>query len=700
MVLRVEDTDAERSEERHLERLLADLRWLGVEWDEGPDVGGPHGPYRQSERGAVYAAAIARLRAARARLPVLLHAGGTRAVAPRAAGRGPPAALRGHLRVARGRRGRAAHRAGAGACHALPRPRRARRRIRRPDPRAAALRDRRHRGLRREPRRRLGGVLPRQCRGRRRDGRDARAAWRRSPRQHAAADPAARGARPARAALRAPAAAARCRRARRSRSATARPGCTTCASRATCRARSGITWCGWDTPAARDEWLEADAMPAHFDLGRSSRSAARFDEAQLRHWQREAVTHASVDALVAWLGARLDALGDAARKVGVRAAVRGNLLFPADAEPLVAVGLRASRRAGRGRRGGRHRRGRRRVLRHARSASGRRTRENSRPGPARSARPPAARARRSTCRCAAALTGMTHGPELAPLAALMGRERVAARLARPRGGPARRRDGTGFRRHWTMLQIHNSLTGRKEAFRPIVPGEVRMYVCGMTVYDYCHLGHARMLIAFDVARRHLRPRATASPSCATSPTSTTRSSSAPPRTASRWTRSPSGSSAPTTRTARRSASARADHEPRATEYLPQIIAMIGDADREGPRLRRRQRRRVLLRVELRAVRAALGQAARGPARRRAHRGGRGEARSARLRAVEGGEARRAVLGFAVGRRPARAGTSSARPCRWTCSGPTSTSTAAAWTSSSRITRTRSRRPARPATRNS
>ena len=54
-----------------------------------------------------------------------------------------------------------------------------------------------------------------------------------------------------------------------------------------------------------------------------------------------------------------------------------------------------------------------------------------------------------------------------------------------------------------MLQIHNSLTGRKETFQPIRPGEVRMYVCGMTVYDYCHLGHARMLVVFDVVRRHL-----------------------------------------------------------------------------------------------------------------------------------------------------------------------------------------------------
>ncbi|HSN70127.1 MAG TPA: cysteine--tRNA ligase [Steroidobacteraceae bacterium] len=54
-----------------------------------------------------------------------------------------------------------------------------------------------------------------------------------------------------------------------------------------------------------------------------------------------------------------------------------------------------------------------------------------------------------------------------------------------------------------MLEIHNSLTGRKEPFEPLTPGRVRMYVCGVTVYDYCHLGHARMLIAFDVVRRYI-----------------------------------------------------------------------------------------------------------------------------------------------------------------------------------------------------
>ena len=60
-MLRVEDTDAGRSEERLLEQLLADLRWLGLEWDEGPDVGGAHGPYRQSERADVYSAAVGAL---------------------------------------------------------------------------------------------------------------------------------------------------------------------------------------------------------------------------------------------------------------------------------------------------------------------------------------------------------------------------------------------------------------------------------------------------------------------------------------------------------------------------------------------------------------------------------------------------------------------------------------------------------------
>ncbi len=55
-----------------------------------------------------------------------------------------------------------------------------------------------------------------------------------------------------------------------------------------------------------------------------------------------------------------------------------------------------------------------------------------------------------------------------------------------------------------MLKIYNSLSKQKEEFKPIEPGKVRMYVCGMTVYDLCHVGHARVLVVFDMIARHLR----------------------------------------------------------------------------------------------------------------------------------------------------------------------------------------------------
>jgi cysteinyl-tRNA synthetase len=58
----------------------------------------------------------------------------------------------------------------------------------------------------------------------------------------------------------------------------------------------------------------------------------------------------------------------------------------------------------------------------------------------------------------------------------------------------------------SKVTIFNTLTGQKEAFKPLVPGKVRMYVCGMTVYDYCHLGHARVMVVFDMVVRYLRAR--------------------------------------------------------------------------------------------------------------------------------------------------------------------------------------------------
>jgi glutamyl-tRNA synthetase len=177
----------------------------------------------------------------------------------------------------------------------------------------------------------------------------------------------------------------------------------------------------------RDEWLDLAEMPAHFDLGRTSRSAARFDEAQLRHWQREAVTRASVDSLVGWLGPRLEPFASHERKVEFVAAVRGNLLFPVDAEPLVRAVCEelvtldedaevAVAGAGPG---------------FFRQAAGE-WESNAGDFKAWARAVAAATAQKGAALympLRAALTGTTHGPELAPLVALMGPERVAARLA-------------------------------------------------------------------------------------------------------------------------------------------------------------------------------------------------------------------------------------------------------------------------------
>jgi cysteinyl-tRNA synthetase len=125
-----------------------------------------------------------------------------------------------------------------------------------------------------------------------------------------------------------------------------------------------------------------------------------------------------------------------------------------------------------------------------------------------------------------------------------------------------------------MLQIHNSLTGRKETFTPIRPGEVRMYVCGMTVYDYCHLGHARVMIVFDVVRRHLE-------ASGYRVTFVCNITDIDDKIIQRANENGEPMSALTERFIRayhEDSEAlgvrRADHEPRATEYVAQIVAMV------------------------------------------------------------------------------------------------------------------------------
>ncbi|HMK56909.1 MAG TPA: class I tRNA ligase family protein, partial [Dissulfurispiraceae bacterium] len=54
------------------------------------------------------------------------------------------------------------------------------------------------------------------------------------------------------------------------------------------------------------------------------------------------------------------------------------------------------------------------------------------------------------------------------------------------------------------MKIFNTLTGSKEDFVPLAPGKIGMYACGVTVYDYCHIGHARSAIVFDIMSRYFR----------------------------------------------------------------------------------------------------------------------------------------------------------------------------------------------------
>jgi len=131
------------------------------------------------------------------------------------------------------------------------------------------------------------------------------------------------------------------------------------------------------------------------------------------------------------------------------------------------------------------------------------------------------------------------------------------------------------------LRLHNTLTRRLEAFAPIEPGHVRMYVCGITVYDLCHMGHARMMMAFDVVYRWLRAsgwRVTYVRNItdiddkiikrALERGLTIRALTDEMIAAMRRDIAAIGIEAPT-------------HEPRATDYVPQMLGMIGRLEANG-----------------------------------------------------------------------------------------------------------------------
>jgi cysteinyl-tRNA synthetase len=132
-----------------------------------------------------------------------------------------------------------------------------------------------------------------------------------------------------------------------------------------------------------------------------------------------------------------------------------------------------------------------------------------------------------------------------------------------------------------MLKIFNSLAREKQIFVPMRPGQVRMYVCGMTVYDYCHLGHARVMVVFDMVRRWLR----ASGYRVTYVRNITDIDDKIIRRAAENGESIAQLTARFIAYMDEDAAAlgveKPDAEPRATQYVPEMLAMIGRLETNG-----------------------------------------------------------------------------------------------------------------------
>jgi cysteinyl-tRNA synthetase len=132
-----------------------------------------------------------------------------------------------------------------------------------------------------------------------------------------------------------------------------------------------------------------------------------------------------------------------------------------------------------------------------------------------------------------------------------------------------------------MLKIHNTLTRQKEEFKPLVPGKVGMYVCGMTVYDYCHVGHARVMVVFDSVQRWMRASGYA--------VNYVRNiTDIDDKIIRRAVENGEPISALTSRfiaAMQEDAAALGvqppDHEPRATQYVPQMLSLIGKLEQRG-----------------------------------------------------------------------------------------------------------------------
>jgi glutamyl-tRNA synthetase len=335
-ILRVEDTDESRTADNLMAELFEDLRWLGLDWDEGPDIGGPHATYRQLQRRAIYEQWLAKLDAAGLTYPCFCTATELNLSRRRQLASGKPPRY-------------------AGTCRELREEERAERlvrgqpaaiRFRVPSSRLVRFNDLVH-GEQSVVSDELGDFIIRRADGStafffsnaiddalmgvslvlRGDDHLSN-----TPRQlvilQALGMPIPTYAHVA-LLLGADGAPLSKRHGALSLRDLRRRGYLPQAL------RNHLVRLGHS--CSSDAWLEDAIMRADFDLTRLERGAARFDEAQLHHWQREAVAHICPMALRAWLADQLPAEVSGNARDAFCAAIRHNIEFPSDAKRWVDV---------------------------------------------------------------------------------------------------------------------------------------------------------------------------------------------------------------------------------------------------------------------------------------------------------------------------------------------------------------------------
>ncbi|HEX7117087.1 MAG TPA: glutamate--tRNA ligase [Steroidobacter sp.] len=337
-ILRIEDTDEARSNEEHERQLLEDLRWLGLAWDEGPDVGGPSGTYRQKERRGLYEEWLAKLDAAGLTYPCFCTPAELNIARKRQLAAGQPPRYEGTCRdLTQAER---EDRFGRGAPAAL--------RFRVPPGKVVTFQDRVH-GEQKFNTDDIGDFIIRRT-----DGSTAfffsnavddalmgvtlvlrgDDHMTNTPRQilllealglrvpeyaHVALllglDGAPLSKRHGAVSL------------RELRERGYLPGAL----------RNHLVRLGHTTKS--DAWLTEEAMLEEFDIARLGRAAAKFDEAQLRHWQKLAVAHLSDQEFEAWIGGELPEGLEPQRRAALARAIRPNIEFPSDARVWADVVL-------------------------------------------------------------------------------------------------------------------------------------------------------------------------------------------------------------------------------------------------------------------------------------------------------------------------------------------------------------------------